>query len=107
MVFWPHQYPQQLRDRGLRMVEEPLPELETEFVALMVVARKLGISREAIRCWKHQRDFDSGQADLCQPGRHGLCFSLFGAAGKRKEVQHEPKMLDVDFRLVKLSTLMK
>ena len=56
----PRQYPQQLRERALRMVEESLPEHETEFAAMKKVATKLGISPEAIRRWKRQNEVDSG-----------------------------------------------
>lgn len=56
----PRQYPQQFRERALRMVEESLPEHETEFAAMKMVATKLGISPEAIRRWKRQSEVDSG-----------------------------------------------
>ena len=56
----PRQYPQQFRERALRMVEESLPEHETEFAAMKKVATKLGISPEAIRRWKRQNELDSG-----------------------------------------------
>jgi transposase len=42
------------------MVEESLPERETEFAAMKKVATKLGISPEAIRRWKRQSEVDSG-----------------------------------------------
>ena len=42
------------------MVEESLPEHETEFAAMKKVATKLGISPEAIRRWKRQNEVDSG-----------------------------------------------
>ena len=56
----PRQYPQQFRERALRMVEESLPEHETEFAAMKKVATKLGISPEAIRRCKRQSEVDSG-----------------------------------------------
>ena len=56
----PRQYPQQFRERALRMVEESLPEHETEFAAMKKVATKLGISPEAIRRWRRQSEVDSG-----------------------------------------------
>ncbi len=34
----PRQYPQQFRERALRMVEESLPEHETEFAAMKKIA---------------------------------------------------------------------
>jgi len=41
----PHQYPPQFRERALRLVEETLPDHETEFAAMKTVATKLGVSR--------------------------------------------------------------
>jgi transposase len=49
-----------LAERALRMVEESLPEHETEFAAMKKAATKLGISPEAIRRWKRQSEVDSG-----------------------------------------------
>lgn len=40
----PCQYPQQFRERALRMVEESLPEQKCEFAAMKKVATQLGIS---------------------------------------------------------------
>ncbi len=56
----PRQYPQQFRERALRMVEESLPEQKCEFAAMRKVATKLEISPEAIRRWKRQSEVDSG-----------------------------------------------
>lgn len=56
----PRQYPQQFRERALRMVEESLPEQKCEFAAMKKVATKLGISPVAIRRWKPQSEVDSG-----------------------------------------------
>ena len=56
----PCQYPQQFRERALRMVEESLPKHECEFAAMKKGATKLGISPEAIRRWKRQSEVDSG-----------------------------------------------
>ena len=56
----PRQYPQQFRERALRMVEESLPEQKCEFAAMKKIATKLGISPEAIRRWKRQNEVDSG-----------------------------------------------
>jgi transposase len=56
----PRQYPQQFRERALRMVEESLPEQKCEFAAMKKVVTKLGISPEAIRRWKRLSEVDSG-----------------------------------------------
>jgi transposase len=56
----PRQYPQQFRERALRMVEESLPEQKCEFAAMKKVATKLEVSSEAIRRWKRHSEVDSG-----------------------------------------------
>lgn len=48
-------------ERAFRMVDESLPEHETEFTAKEKVARKLGVSPEAIRRWKRHAEIDSVQ----------------------------------------------
>ena len=57
----PRQYPQQFRERALRMVEETLPEYESEFAAMKKVAMKLGVSPEATCRWKRRAEINSGQ----------------------------------------------
>jgi transposase len=48
----PSKYPQELRERAVRMVTELTPEYPTEFAAIRAVATKLGVgSEEAVRKW--------------------------------------------------------
>lgn len=56
----PRQYPQEFRDRAVRLVEESLPDYQTEFEAIRKVAAKLGVSPEALRRWRRQAEIDSG-----------------------------------------------
>lgn len=54
-------YPQELRDRAVRMVAEVRPNYETEYAAIKAVAAKLGIgSAESLRKWVRQAQVDAG-----------------------------------------------
>lgn len=56
----PRQYPVEFRQRALRLLEEALPDYETEFEAIRQVATKLGVSTEALRKWRRTAEVDSG-----------------------------------------------
>jgi transposase len=56
----PRQYPPEFRQRALRMLEEALPDYESEFEAIRQVATKLGVSTEALRKWRRTSEIDSG-----------------------------------------------
>ena len=57
----PRQYPPEFRQRALRLLEEALPDYESEFEAIRQVATKLGVSAEALRKWRRSAEVDSGQ----------------------------------------------
>jgi len=55
-------YPQELRERAIRMVAEVQPNYGSEYEAIRVVASKLGIGTpESLRKWIRQSQVDSGQ----------------------------------------------
>ena len=56
----PRQYPLEFRQRAVRLVDEALPDHTSEYEAITKVARKLGISPEALRRWRRQGEIDSG-----------------------------------------------
>ena len=57
----PRQYSPEFRQRALRMLEEALPDYESEFEAIRQVASRLGVSTEALRKWRRRAEVDSGE----------------------------------------------
>jgi transposase len=57
-----HRYPQELRERAVRLVAESREEYESEWAAIESVATKLGIgSSETLRKWVRRAEVDAGQ----------------------------------------------
>ena len=54
-------YPQELRERAVRMVQEHRGEYTSEWAAIRSVVGKLGMSSEALRKWLRQEAMDRGQ----------------------------------------------
>jgi transposase len=54
-------YPQELRDRAVKMVFELRQETGEKTGAIARVAERLGIHREALRTWIRQAEIDDGQ----------------------------------------------
>src|SRR5882757_9175232 len=58
----PPSYPKELRERAVRMVLETKGDYESEFTAIVSIARKLGIgSPETLRKWVRRAEVDAGQ----------------------------------------------
>ncbi|MCA1306956.1 ParB N-terminal domain-containing protein [Microbacterium esteraromaticum] len=60
----PGPYPDEFRQRALRMLSEARPDHKTDHAAIKHVAAKLGIKPETLRLWKKRLDVDEGR----QPG---------------------------------------
>jgi transposase len=54
-------YSPELRERGVRMVQEHTPDYPSQWMAIRSVAEKLGCSVEALRRWVRQSERDGGQ----------------------------------------------
>jgi transposase len=54
-------YPQELRERAVRMVAEVRPNYESDWAAITAVAQRLGIgTAETLRKWWRQAQVDAG-----------------------------------------------
>ncbi len=57
----PGRYPQELRDRAVRMVAEHRHEYPSEWAAIMSIASKVGVHKESLRIWVRRAQIDQGQ----------------------------------------------
>ena len=54
-------YPQELRERAVRMVQEHRGEYPSEWAAITSIAGKLGVGTEALRLWLRREQVDQRQ----------------------------------------------
>ena len=54
-------YPEELRERALRLVREHRSEYPSEWAAIQSVAGKLGVGTEALRLWLRRDEVDHHQ----------------------------------------------
>jgi transposase len=57
----PRKYPQELRDRAVRMVFEVREQTGERLGAIARVGDQLGVNRETLRNWVKQAEIDGGQ----------------------------------------------
>lgn len=53
-------YPTELRERAVRLVQQPRGEYKNTSAALRAVSAKLGVGTESLRTWVRQADTDAG-----------------------------------------------
>lgn len=57
-------YPQEVRERAVRMVQEHRRAYPSEWAAITSIGEKLGVGTEALRRWPRRREVEGG----CRPG---------------------------------------
>ncbi len=57
----PTRYPQEIRERAVRMVIEQRKEYPSEWAAVSSIAGKFGMTGETLRQWLRRAEVDSGQ----------------------------------------------
>jgi transposase len=53
-------YPQELKERAVRMVLDHTPEYTSQWAAIRSIASKFGMSAETLRIWVRQAECDGG-----------------------------------------------
>jgi transposase len=80
-------YPQELRERAIRMVAEVQPNYGSEYEAIRAVASKLGIGTpESLRKWIRQSQVDAGSGPVSRrrsQRRSGGCGGRTLSCGAR------------------------
>jgi transposase len=56
----PGRYPQELRERAVRMVFEHQGEHDSQWAAICSIANKFGVSHETLRKWVRKAETDDG-----------------------------------------------
>lgn len=56
-----NRYPQEVRERAVRLVFERQNEYESQWAALGSIAGKIGCTRETLRKWVRQAEIDQGR----------------------------------------------
>jgi transposase len=56
----PGRYPQELRERAVRLVFEHQDEHPSQWAAICSIARKFGVSAETLRKWVRRAETDDG-----------------------------------------------
>jgi transposase len=56
----PGRYPQELRERAVRLVFEHQDEHPSQWAAITSIAHKFGVSAETLRKWVHRAETDDG-----------------------------------------------
>jgi transposase len=56
----PGRYPQELRERAVRMVFEHQGEHDSQWAAICSIANKFGVSHETLRKWVRKAEVDDG-----------------------------------------------
>ena len=84
-------YPQEMRERAVRLVFDHQDEYDSQWAAITSVATKLGMTPETLRKWVRRAEIDEGQ-------RPGLTTT---ERERLKELEKENKELRRDNEILK------
>ena len=56
-------FPQEVRERAIRLVKEQESQFESQWAAIKSVAEKIGCTAETLRSWLRQSECDEGKRD--------------------------------------------
>ena len=89
-------YPQELRERAIRLVAEVRDQYESEWTAIESLATKLGIgSTETLRKWIRKAEIDAGQRPGGDQSRDSRGAQIArgepGAAPRQRDPQGSPR----------------
>jgi len=79
----PTRYPQELRERAVRLLSEHRHEYPSEWAAITSIASKIGCHPESLRIWVRRAEVDAG-------GRPGLTTE---ERERLRQLEHEVKEL--------------
>ena len=93
----PRQFPPEFRQRALRMLEELMPEFETEYAAIRHLGAKLGVGPETLRKWRRRSEVDSGQRPGLSSEEHAEIKRLGRENAELRRANEIPRTASASF----------
>src|SRR6478735_1472655 len=92
----PSKYPDELRERAVRMVAEVRPQYPSQWAAITAVAGMLGVGTpETLRTWIRRSEVDTGQRPGVTPQmaeeNKALRREIAESSAREKSATHGPK----------------
>jgi transposase len=86
----PGRYPQELRERAVRMVFEHQGEHDSQWAAICSIANKFGVSHETLRKWVRKAEVDDGLRPGLTSDEHDRLKAL---EGENRELRRANEIL--------------
>jgi len=75
-------YPEEVRERAVRMVAEQQAEHGSQWAAIHSIAGKIGCTAESLRRWVRQAERDHGERAGLSSSERGFACPIQASAGK-------------------------